>query len=337
MEVSKKILSIMRIIEAIPGYDRSKKMGYIANANKLMDDDDRAVMTDIMKAMILLTAGNQKAVRNPESYDPDGARDNYSWLMGKGVGDIIKKLGLAIDLKSKPTREDYVIAHKLLPILGASNVSPEELGQYTDAGTRDHMDRYGSEGKEKVYRGVAVSRNVILKATTRKAWNIGHGVSTSSNEKKGMEFAKTAPGMWGAKGGPGLLLIIENKSKRGFHAGSMSRYPREHEVILSGMLEFGEWDMELKCRGPQYEDELDLIFHSVSETVVFTRFVTGQMVAMNKRVEVAKQKFPTEDGTTFQEFVNQAVGKLSWSLPKIPGTYKVDESSILLRMNAVLQ
>ena len=82
------------------------------------------------------------------------------------------------------------MAHKLLPILGASSVSPEELGQYTDMGTRNPMDRYGSEGHQKVYRGVTVSRDVILKATTRKTWNIGHGVSTSTSEKKGMEFAK---------------------------------------------------------------------------------------------------------------------------------------------------
>ena len=91
MEISKKILAVMRIIEAIPGYDRSKKMGYIYNANKLMDDDDRAVMTDVMKAMILLTAGNQKALRNPKSYNPANAQDNYSWLIGQGVGEIIKK------------------------------------------------------------------------------------------------------------------------------------------------------------------------------------------------------------------------------------------------------
>ena len=91
MEVSKKILAVMRIIEAIPGYDRSKKMRYIYNANNLMDDNDRAVMTDVMKAMILLTAGNQKAVRDPESYDPANARDSYSWLLGAGVGDIIRK------------------------------------------------------------------------------------------------------------------------------------------------------------------------------------------------------------------------------------------------------
>ena len=335
MEVSKKILSIMRIIEAIPGYDRSKKMGYIYNANKMLTDEDRVMLTDVMKAMILLTAGNQKAVRNPASYDPDGARDNYSWLLGQGVGEIIEKLGLDIDLKSKPTIEDYMMAHKLLPILGASNVSPEELGQYTDMGTRDPMDRYGSEGKEKVYRGVAVSRNVILKATTRKTWNIGHGVSTSSNEKKGMEFAKTAPGMWGANGGPALLLNIENKSKRGFHAGSMSRYPREHEVILSGMLEFGDWDLELTSKDED-GDKYDMIFHSRTKTVVFTRFERDGGGVLGRQ-EIAKEKFPYPDGTTFQEFVEQCVGNLSWSLSRIPGTWKVDESSILLRMNAVLQ
>ena len=272
MEISKKILAVLRIIESIPGYDRSKKMGYIYNANKMMDDKDRTVMTDVMKAMILLTAGNQKAVRNPESYDPDGARDNYSWLIGQGVGEIIEKLGLDINLRSKPTREDYVMAHKLLPILGASSVSPEELGQYTDMGTRNPMDRYGSEGHQKVYRGVTVSRDVILKATTRKTWNIGHGVSTSTSEKKGMEFAKTAPSMWGANGGPALLLNIENKNKRGFHAGSMSRYPNEREVILSGVLEFGDWDLELRSKDED-GDEFDLIIHSASQTVVFTRMM----------------------------------------------------------------
>ena len=335
MEVSQKILSIMRIIEAIPGYDRSTKLGYIANMNKLMDDKDRAIMTDVMKAMILLTAGNQKAVRDPKSYDPAGARDNYSWLIGAGVGDIIQRLGLDIDLKSKPAREDYVIAHKLLPILGASKVSPEELEQYTDMGTKDPMSRYGSEGKEKVYRGVAVSRNVILKATTRKTWNIGHGVSTSSNERKGMEFAKTAPSMWGANGGPAMLLNIENKSKRGFHAGSMSRYPREHEVILSGVLEFGDWDMELRSEN-EYGDEYDLIFHSRTKTVVFTRMMRDFDGNYN-REELAKEKFPYPDGTTFQEFVQQCVGDLSWRLSRIPVTWKVKEDTILLRMNAVLQ
>ena len=335
MEVSKKILSIMRIIEAIPGYDRSKKMGYIHNANKMLTDEDRATMTDVMKAMILLTAGNQKAVRNPKSYDPANARDNYSWLLGQGVGEIIEKLGLDIDLKSKPTQEDYMMAHKLLPILGASSVSPEELGQYTDWGTKNPMDRYGSEGKEKVYRGVEVSRKVILKATTRKTWNIGHGVSTSSNERKGMEFAKTAPGMWGSNGGPALLLNIENKSKRGFHAGSMSRYPREHEVILSGMLEFGDWDLELTSKDED-GDKYDMIFHSRTKTVVFTRFERDGGGVLGRQ-EIAKEKFPYPDGTSFQEFVEQCVGNLSWSLSRIPGTWKVDESSILLRMNAVLQ
>ena len=336
MEVSKKILSIMRIIEAIPGYDRSKKLGYIANANKLLTDEDRAVMTDVMKAMILLTAGNQKAVRDPKSYDPHGARDSYSWLIGAGVGDIIKRLGLAIDLKSKPTREDYAMAHKLLPILGASSVSPEDLEQHTDWGTKDPMDRYGSEGKEKVYRGVAVSRGVILKATTRKTWNIGHGVSTSSNEKKGMEFAQTAPGMWGANGGPAMLLNIENKSKRGFHAGSMSRYPREHEVILSGILEFGEWVLEARAMGDDDDIDIDILIDSETQTVELSRFV-GEIGRKPGRELVHKVTLPTPYGDSFQEFVNKVIGDLSLELPEFPGQWKIIEDTILLRMNAVLQ
>ena len=334
MEVSKKILSVLRIIEAIPGYDRSKKMGYIYNVNKMMDDKDRAVMTDVMKAMILLTAGNQKAVRNPESYDPDGARDNYSWLIGQGVGDIIQKLGLDIDLKSKPTREDYEMAHKLLPILGASSVSPEELGQYTDMGTRNPIDRYGSEGHQKVYRGVTVSKDVILKATTRKTWNIGHGVSTSTSEKKGMEFAKTSTSMWGANGGPALLLNIENKNKRGFHAGSMSRYPDEREVILSGVLQFGDWVLEAKATSD--DNDVDILIDSETQTVEFSRFV--REIGYNPgRKLVHKTTFPTPYGDSFQEFVNKAIGDLSFELPELPGQWNVTEDTILLRMNAVLQ
>jgi hypothetical protein len=335
MEVSKKILSIIRIIEAIPGYDRSTKMGYISNANKLMDDKDREVMTDVMKAMILLTAGNQEAVRDPKSYDPAAARDNYSWLLGMGVSDIIQRLGLDIDLKSKPTREDYVIAHKLLPILGASKVSPEELEQHADMFTRDPMSRYGSEGHQKVYRGVTVSRNVILKATTRKTWNIGHGVSTSTNEKKGMEFAQTALTMHGANGGPAMLLNIENKSKRGFHAGSMSRYPKEHEVILSGMLEFGDWDMDFRCRNTEGET-MNASIHSTSQVASFFRMERNDQGRLMPRV-MGTEIFPYEDGTTFQDFVDEAVGKLTLNLTKNPGEWKVIEETILLKMNAVLQ
>jgi len=333
MEVSKKILSIMRIIEAIPGYDRSKKMGYIYNANKLMDDNDRAVMTDVMKAMILLTAGNQKAVRNPKSYDPSAARDNYSWLIGQGVGEIIEKLGLAIDLKSKPTIEDYVMAHKLLPILGASKVSPEELAQYTDWGTKNPLDRYGSEGNEKLYRGVAVSLNVIGSATRRKTWNIGHGVSTSSLEKKGMEFAKTAPNMFGANGGPGLLLNIENKSKRGLHAKSLSRYPNEREIILSGMLHFGDWILEARCIDA-YEREVQIILDSQSESAEFFILRKGE------RADSHFHEFPTKNGLTFLEFFDQAISSEGWHLGGLTDgkkPFRVIEESILLRMNAVLE
>jgi|TARA_R100000081_G_C4805487_1_gene167190 hypothetical protein len=335
MEVSQKILAVMRIIEAIPAYDTSKRFGYIYNANKMMDDKDRAVLTDVVKAMILLTSGNQKAVRDPSTFDPDAARDKWNWLLGIGVAKMIQKFGLDIDLNSKPTREDYVIAHKLLPILGASKVSPEELEQHADMFTRDPLSRTGSEGHQKVYRGVTVSKNVILKATTRKTWNIGHGVSTSTSEKKGMEFAKTSMSIHGANGGPALLLNIENKSKRGFHAGSLSRYKNEREVILSGVLEFGDWDMDFKCRNAEGET-MDASVHSTSQVASFSKMKQNDQGLMRPMV-MGTETFPFKDGTTFQDFVDEAVGELTLNLTRIPGEWEVIESTILLKMNAVLQ
>lgn len=335
MEISKKILAVMRIIEAIPGYDRSKRYGYIHNANKMLDDNDRKVMTDVIKAMILLTAGNQKALRNPAGYVQENARDPYGWLIGQDMDKVITEFGLDIDLKSKPTKEDYVIAHKLLPIIGSSKVSPEELGQHTDMFTRDPFDRFGSEGHQKVYRGIEVSRNVILGATKRKNWNIGHGVSTSTSDKKGMEFAKTSMSMFGANGGPGLLLNIENKSKRGFHAGSLSRFPGEREVILSGMLEFGDWDMEFRCKNAGNEN-LDISVHSTSQIVTGSRMMKNEE-GFYKRKEIIKLEFPLPDGTAFQEFVDNAVANLKFSLPNASDEWEVYEGSILLKMNAVLR
>ena len=335
MEISKKILAVMRIIEAIPSYDRGKRYGYIHNANKMLDDNDRKVMTDVIKAMILLTAGNQKAVRNPAGYKPENARDPYGWLIGQDMDKVITEFGLDIDLKSKPTKEDYAIAHKLLPIIGSSKVSPEELGQYTDMGTRDPLDRFGSEGHQKVYRGITVSRNVILGAMRRKNWNIGHGVSTSTTERKGMEFAKTDLNIFGSNGGPGLLLNIENKSKRGFHAGSLSRFPREREVILSGMLEFGDWDMEFRCKNAEGE-KLDISVHSTSQIVAGSREMKNEE-GFFRRKEIMKLEFPLPDGTEFQEFVDGAIANLKFSLPNASGAWEVNEGTILLKMNAVLQ
>lgn len=333
MEVNKKILAVMRIIEGIPGYDKSKLMGYIYNANKLLSDEDRVVMTNVMKAMILLTAGNQKAIRDPNSFDPNKSNDMYYTLLGPGVNEIIKKLKLDFNLRSRPTQEDYLMAHKLLPTLGASTVSPDELLQYTDMGTKDPIDRFGSEGNAKVYRGLSVSLNVIVSATKRKNWNIGRGVSTTSSEKKGMEFAKSAPNMFGANGGPGLLLNIENKSKRGFHAKSMSRYPREHEIILSGILEFGNWVLEARCRDA-YKREVQMLLDSQSESAEFFSLRKGE------RVHQLTQKFPTKKGLTFTEFFDQAISSEGWHLGGLTDgrkPFRVIEESILLRVDTVLE
>ena len=112
----------------------------------------------------------------------------------------------------------------------------------------------------------------------------------------------------------------------------MSRYPREHEVILSGMLEFGDWVLE--ARAASAEDDIDLLIDSEIQTVEFSRLTqSGGM----KRELVHKMTFPNSSGESFQEFVNKAVGGLDFNFPGLPGEWEVREDTILLRMNAVLQ
>ena len=337
MEINKKILSIMRILESIPGYDRSKQAAYIYNANKMLDDDDRAVLTDVLKAMILLTAGNQRALRDPYRYSVNSAREPYGRLLGRDMGKIIEKFGLNIDLNSKPTRPDYIIAHKLLPIIGSSSVSPEDIMKHTDSGTKKPLDRYGSEGRKTLYRGIQVSLNLIMSATKRKTWNIGRGVSTSHIKKKGYEFAKSAPTMFGANGGPALLLIIDNKSMRGFHAGSLSRYEREGEVILAGMLDFGNWQLEAKSFDED-NGECALLFNSVTETVELKQDRENEH-GYPVLTTIQALQFPLQNGTTFRDFLEQAIGNLSWSVPEFDGgkTYSTNEGTVLLKMQATLE
>ena len=327
----------MRILESIPGYDQLKRAVYIRNASKMLTDEDRAVLTDVMKAMILLTAGNQKAVRDPYSYSANSARQPYAYLLGRDMNKIIEKFGLSIDLKSKPTREDYIIAHKLLPIIGSSSVSPEDIMKHTDSGTKDELDRFRSGGVTTLYRGLHASLNLIMSATKRKTWNIGRGVSTSHIKKKGYEFAKSAPNMFGANGGPALLLIIDNKSRRGFHAGALSRYEREGEVILAGMLDFGDWQLEARSLNAAGQ-ECGLLFNSATETVDLKKNRENKH-GYPVLTTIQTLQFPLQNGATFRDFLEQAIGNLSWGVAEFEEgeLYSMAPETILLKMQASLE
>ena len=248
MELSKKVLSIYRVLEALPSYDRSRIATFIARAKKIMTDEEKTMMGNIGKAMILLTAGNQKAIRDPNSFNQDDALDSYLALTDGKMWRAIEKIGLNIGLNDKPTKEDYELANKLLPFMGASIVTQDDLDINLGANTISDL-KYGTGGKQVLYRGLNnMDINTMKYVVGKNTWDMTRGVSTSYDPKESHKFAGMQPGSWhGSTKGPAILFIIDNLSKRGFHAASLSKYRREREVILAGNLTINS--IRIEARG----------------------------------------------------------------------------------------
>ena len=89
----------------------------VAALNAILTDDDKKVMADVVKSMLLLTAGNQKTLRDPSLYDPDDIKDNFNMLMNTKMYRTVTMLKLPIEVMAKPTQAHYVLAKKLLQIM----------------------------------------------------------------------------------------------------------------------------------------------------------------------------------------------------------------------------
>ena len=248
MELSKKVLSIYRVLEALPNYDRTRVAVFVARASKIMTDEEKVLMGNIGKAMILLTAGNQKAVRNPSSFSQTQALDSYVALTDGKMWRAIERIGLNIGLNDKPTREDYELAHKLLPLMGASITTHDDVAMNLGANTVSDL-KYATGGKAILFRGLNnMDINTMKYVVDKNVWDMSRGVSTSFDSKEAHKFAGMKPGSWhGSTKGPAILFVIDNKSKRGFHAASLSKYSREREVILAGDIKIKS--VEVQARG----------------------------------------------------------------------------------------
>ena len=244
MEIEKKLLAIFRMLEAThrhAGLERTTEV--INKANALLTPEDKKVMADIAIAMILLTAGNQEAVRNPSSYTRPGLNGMIKNLMRFGFKRTIDLLSLPVDIERLPSKQDYELAHKLLPYMGSSTVSSDDISPFA---VDDEEGKISSSAKgySQVYRGLkGVSKNVHKFLVSSPTWDMKRGVSTSHDPYQAKKFAAVSDAMLApTTGGPAVLFHIENQSKRGFHAGDFSKYSDEQEVILSGDIQVDSWE-----------------------------------------------------------------------------------------------
>ena len=339
MEVKKKILAIFRILEASPHRDKNRYYETIRNLEKLLSPEDKKVMFDVMKVYLLLTAGNQEAIRDPSKFDEAGAKDNFSSMMSQKTYLLYRDLDMEFEIMDPPTKADYELAHKLLPIIGSASITKDDIDAQIGS-TGDLDRRFASEGHDVVYRGLHnMSNDVIKFLLTKPVWDLKRGVSTSYDEREAHRFAKIKSKQKDSIGsgfGPAILFTIDNVSKRGFHAGSLSRYSREKEVILSGDIQVTDYTVEIMgdvMPKNGIKESIKILASSRAEVIGFYWTHPGKRVPMFERIS-----FSDKEGGSFTGFLGSlldtkksfiTVGDEKWEV-------EIDYRSFLVKANATL-
>ena len=339
MEIKKKILAIFRIIEASPHRDKKRYDETISNLMKLLSPEDKMVMADVMKAYLLLTAGNQEAIRDPSTYDEDAAFDNFSSFMSQKTYLLYDKLKLPFEIMNPPTRADYQLAHKLLPVIGSASITKDDID--AQIGTTGDLDRrFASEGYDTVYRGLnRMDKNVIKFLMSKPVWDMKRGVSTSYDINESYKFAKVRVHQghpFASKLGPSVLFTIDNVSKRGFHAGSLSRFSKEKEVILSGDIQVTDYTLEMHGEvTPEFGDReaISILAKSKEQTIGFWWMFPG-----NREPKFLDQSFPDEFGNSFDSFLKNLIDTEGGVIIVDDEEWEIELTaySILIKANATL-
>ncbi len=329
--INRKLVAALRVLNLVLvkeeenrvlGNKRYKKRSKII-MDQLTDAEKKNLFT-VMKSSILLTSGKVEVVRNPKAFNEENAQP-WEEISPGHVIRFMKEYG--VNPMEKVTKLDYILAKKIIPIVGQVSFTEEEAETFSkDLGTpgmksaiqnqRGDVGR-GDEDTSLLWRGLNTmrKRHILALSNIGLKWDLSRGVSTSTNKSTSKNFSLTDSGYR-------ILFKIKNPSGGGFFARGFSHYTTEQEVILSGILEVKSWNLvETKERyltvrlgdNDQYDTcvikSLSLTNDNLSGTFLFKkgRVPTGDEKKINQPVngqEALSQllssgiQITTEDGTT---------------------------------------
>ena len=220
-----------------------KKIGSLSN-------EEKQLLVKVLKAMGMLVSGDEMEVlRDPSKFDEKSSESNFgmSWyhMLSTNVKYALKTADPSFDENTQPTKEDYIMANKMLKVMGSSSLSADIVKQYDDL---PHDKPELSGGFETLYRGLnKVSDRIIRRVASKKSWSIKHGVSTSYDKFSAMNFCGLQSDGTSGNEGPAIMFTINNPQKKGFIADELSEYG-EQEVILSGDFQINKWILSARGR-----------------------------------------------------------------------------------------
>ena len=292
MEIDKKALAVTRLVSVIYNWDpnlRSNIQNQMERAKVIsrllkealpnLDSQKRAI--NMVLAMTLLTSGKVAIVRDPSSFD-EKKTTAWSRIISDPTSVFLEALGFPT--YSKITKQDYINAKKLLPVIGSSSMLKSEVQavfQSTSV-SKDYpkissvtidKDKYGElglGGYEFLYRGLSnMTENAIIRVTDiGNTWDSSSGVSTSYDYRSAQGFATS---------GNNILFSLRNPKRRGFNALKLSRYAGEKEIILSGVSKINDFQLTFSAESVGEDGQtislMDLKFLrvEVSSDMIFIR------------------------------------------------------------------
>ena len=282
--VRKKLLALLRVINfkiekgfESGTYDWQEEYKAINDpeiikALKSLNKKEKQYLFDVLKAMTLITSGNVDTVRSPSKYDPSLAK-SFTSLFSDNTKRILDILRINYS-SAGPTKQDYELAKKLLPIIGSDYLTDADFFQdsYVANLSRDALAT-GDErllGYKTTWRGLAGMDNRTIAAALRigSNWDIQRGVSTSSDLQVSIDYAGMSDvktdnsditkfivepiknvGIGAEKtGGPSNMLFkFLNPKGTGMIARRLSAYGSESETILSGKATIEGWSLQFMC------------------------------------------------------------------------------------------
>jgi len=269
-------IAILRLVNTATKFkDPMAKRRYIIKKLSVLNDQQLEALGKALKSMILLTSGNVKSVRDPNLYSEPDVQP-WSAITSSSAMSVLSKIP-GYEQGSRPTKEDYETAKRLLPILGSSFMDFDEIQSLTGGEEpEEYRDFGGMVGFKKLYRGLKnMDMSSIKFLMTKPKWDMKRGVSTSYDIGEAKYFSGTDI-VWGSTSGPAILFQINNPKKKGFIADKLSEFEEEAEVILSGMLDVEDWRIEARAKCLFENNEASSFLNSITNIEI--KKVSGENV-----------------------------------------------------------
>jgi hypothetical protein len=239
-DISQSVLTIVSYLETlvITGDMQTKANKAKRVFNKLgLTEEDKEALAKVLKAIIIMTNGSVKTIRNPERFESKYAT-SFRRIASPQMSMIFDVMGKTSIIDRKITQQDYELTKSVVSWLGNRIVTSKDI----DALNNDQDLIAAMDNKipqavpEKLYRGLEdlSIESFMLLLQPQATMNINEGVSTSTYKETAESFCNK---------GLRTMITINNPQGKGLTAGNLS-YWMEEEVILSGVLEFNSWKIQ---------------------------------------------------------------------------------------------